>query len=266
MPRKISLVYFGLGFVYIALSDVLLSLYHGRNLVENFPIVSASVMKGWLFILVTSLLLYFVLSKYINRLNDHRDLLNTVVNNTRDLLWMLDRKYTILLANSTFANALEKQSGKDLKGQNALDFAGDKSNRELWKSYYNRAMQGEVFSVEHTWEKPGEEAKHIDFFFYPVRNPEGQVDKVACFGHDITGLKKVQKETEYQNNALKEITWIQSHELRKPVANIQGLLQALDTEHPDNPENAQLIEHIREQSDEMDQVIRKIVERANSFE
>lgn len=255
-----------IGFAYIAVSDILLSLYHGRDLGEEFAIVSASVIKGWLFILITSLLLYLVLSKYINRLNDHRDRLNTVVNNTRDLLWMVDRKYTILLANKTFAKALGKSSGTELLGSVALDFTDKPDDQELWKSYYTRAIQGEEFSVEHAWEKPGAESRHIDFFFYPVRNPDGYVDKVACFGHDITGLKKVQKEIEYQNKALKEITWIQSHELRKPVANIQGLLQALDTENPDNPENTELINHIREQSNEMDQVIRKIVDRANSLE
>lgn len=265
LAGKISIGYFGVGVLYIAVSDLLLSLYHGQGFYENTAVVSASILKGWLFFLVSGIVLYIVLKGYAKRLQDQRHLLNTVVNNTHDWLWLIDVKSEILMANTTFVKMMGADSQNDLIGKTPLDYSRDDEERNKWKDYYKRALAGEEIHV--TEKKSGfvkDEEIYIEFHFFPVVNRKRKIEMVTCFGHDITGLKNVQKEIENQNRALKEITWIQAHEMRKPVANIQGLIEALDTENPNSKENWELMEHVRNQTDELDRVIRKIVARASA--
>ncbi|WP_041779332.1 histidine kinase dimerization/phospho-acceptor domain-containing protein [Belliella baltica] len=47
---------------------------------------------------------------------------------------------------------------------------------------------------------------------------------------DITESKKNQEEIEIQYNKLKKIAWVQSHEVRRPLANLMGLVQVLKEE------------------------------------
>lgn len=264
LAGKISVGYFCVGVLYIAVSDVILSLYHDPGFNEGLAAVSASILKGWFFFLVSGIVLYVVLKRFAKRLQDQRHLLNTVVNNTHDWLWLVDNRCQVLMANRSFLNIFVNDTQADLIGRNPLELARNNEERDKWKDYYERALAGEEIHVTEDQLGFENENVHMEFHFYPVVNRKGKVEMVTCFGHDITGLKSVQKEIENQNRALKEITWIQAHEMRKPVANIQGLIEALDTENPTSKENWELMEHVRNQTDELDRVIRKIVARASA--
>ena len=166
ISRKISLWYFVLGVIYIAVSDVLLSVHHGLGVVENFSMISESILKGWIFITITAVLLYAVLSKYIRNIHEQRRLRDLVVNNTRDMLWMVDSSFTILLVNKTFVEALSKESESELLGFSALQFGEGKADLEKWKSHYERALRGERFhSVETFGNKDGRKLE-FEFHFY----------------------------------------------------------------------------------------------------
>src|SRR6476661_7145046 len=51
---------------------------------------------------------------------------------------------------------------------------------------------------------------------------------VFCLGHDITQLRLANAEIAHKKQLLNEIGWNQSHLIRKPVANIIGLINILD--------------------------------------
>ncbi len=62
-----------------------------------------------------------------------------------------------------------------------------------------------------------------------------------------------------QNRQLKEIAWIQSHKMRKPVATILGLIGVLNPDKPVvDPENKKTIEYIKTAGTELDSVIAEI--------
>lgn len=61
-----------------------------------------------------------------------------------------------------------------------------------------------------------------------------------------------------QNEQLKEIAWIQSHEVRSHVATILGLADLLKPEKATDTENKEAIDGIKKASIELDNVIRKI--------
>jgi len=85
-----------------------------------------------------------------------------------------------------------------------------------------------------------------------------------CMGHDITELIHYSSElkdtkeslTKTQYN-LAEINYIQSHVVRKPLANIMGLSILLETMEL-SPELGSIVNMINESAKELDQVIREI--------
>lgn len=70
---------------------------------------------------------------------------------------------------------------------------------------------------------------------------------IFCLGYDITTL--VQK-----TNALEQIEHIQSHVIRKPIANLQGLVKLFE-ERGLGPEQQQLLSLIRSSVNELDMVV-----------
>lgn len=63
-----------------------------------------------------------------------------------------------------------------------------------------------------------------------------------------------------QNEQLREITFPQSHEVRRPVANMLGLLKCLNKEEP-GPENQKIVYLMEQTTTELDLIIRKTVDK-----
>lgn len=61
-----------------------------------------------------------------------------------------------------------------------------------------------------------------------------------------------------QNEQLKKIAWVQSHEVRNHVATIMGLAETLNPEKAQDEENEKAIRGLKQASEELDKVIRKI--------
>lgn len=64
-----------------------------------------------------------------------------------------------------------------------------------------------------------------------------------------------------QEAALSDIAFIQSHELRGPVARILGLIQLLNAEQPEYPDK-KVLNYIQQSGAELDEVIRKVVKHS----
>lgn len=65
-----------------------------------------------------------------------------------------------------------------------------------------------------------------------------------------------------QNERLKKIAWQQSHEVRKPVANIIGLTSIIEKDKLD-ADNRETFEHIHNSAKELDKIIHEIVEHTD---
>jgi PAS domain S-box-containing protein len=92
----------------------------------------------------------------------------------------------------------------------------------------------------------------------------GNQDLVHEIIQDVTERNKYHKALEEQNEALKEIAWIQSHIVRAPLAKIMGLVQILQEEKvQDYISSDFVLEAILDASHELDKVIREINEKSN---
>ena len=78
---------------------------------------------------------------------------------------------------------------------------------------------------------------------------------------DITERKLAQEEILGQNQRLREIAQISSHETRKPLASILGLVSLFDKINLDSSLNREIIQYLEITANELDQVIHEIVRK-----
>lgn len=84
---------------------------------------------------------------------------------------------------------------------------------------------------------------------------------------DVTELKNRQDIILKQNETLRQIAWQQSHELRRPVANILGICNYFDDVSPkSHAELNDIIGYLRSEIKELDAIIRETVKQANDSE
>lgn len=99
-----------------------------------------------------------------------------------------------------------------------------------------------------------------------VYNTEGQPIRMIGSIQDITERVNYTKAIEDQNRRLKEISWIQSHVVRAPLARIKGLIDILKNYQSDPDSAVELLGHILTSADELDEVIKSIVNRTEQIE
>jgi len=77
---------------------------------------------------------------------------------------------------------------------------------------------------------------------------------------NITQRKRHELEIQKHTDALREIAQIQSHEIRRPVANIIGLTEMIEAHNRGN-DLAEIVAHLRKSALELDEMIRQIIDK-----
>ncbi|HEY4196127.1 MAG TPA: PAS domain S-box protein [Mucilaginibacter sp.] len=191
--------------------------------------------------------------------------LEALINNTEDLTWSIDREGRYVYMNTAYRKRIADTVGvAPSEGDNAYAHSGPTAQiNEEWKSYYHRALLGERYVTRH--ESPDPKTKEPSYFevsFNPIyRATKDEIIGVGCFARDITERLRTEEALIEQNERLKNIASLSSHELRRPVASMIGLLNIIDRDNFSNPENEQIIEHLVTVTHEIDEVIRLIVNK-----
>jgi len=82
---------------------------------------------------------------------------------------------------------------------------------------------------------------------------------------DIDQHVRQARRLEEQNQTLKEISWINSHEIRRPVVSILSIAQLFDKENKNVELNAQLMEWLQQSTLQLDEIIHKIEAKARQL-
>lgn len=103
----------------------------------------------------------------------------------------------------------------------------------------------------------------IMLYITPVLNISGEVVSFVVIQTDITERKRFVEQLEHRNRHLTEIAFISSHELRRPVVSLLGLMQLLDVENPSNLANREILSHFDHLVQELDRMIHVISKKCN---
>lgn len=90
-------------------------------------------------------------------------------------------------------------------------------------------------------------------------NENGEPVRMIGSMQDITERNRHLHAIESQNTRLKEIAWIQSHEIRAPLARIMGLIDLLD-DFAANNDREDCVRHLKSSAKELDLAIRGIMQ------
>lgn len=102
----------------------------------------------------------------------------------------------------------------------------------------------------------------ISFNLSPVFDINGQFESYISVQDDITERKEREAEIARQNEKLKAFSWLNSHQIRRPVASILSLIQLLkDSELEDDQK--ELLDMLSRSSLELDNIIHRINEEVS---
>lgn len=111
-----------------------------------------------------------------------------LINSSADLIWSIDKDYHLIVANKAWINATKLIYGSEIKvGENVLDRSLTNVEYEKWKIFYDRAFNGETFSVkiENTTSETNQ-IIYCNITFTPLINFVNEIFGVACYLKDIT--------------------------------------------------------------------------------
>lgn len=94
-----------------------------------------------------------------------------------------------------------------------------------------------------------------------LRNDTGKPVRAVGSVLDVTSSRKHLKKITQQNNHLKEIAWLQSHQIRAPLSRIMGLVSMYREVDDDDIPLAQILDWIENSCKELDKVVHEITAR-----
>jgi PAS domain S-box-containing protein len=192
-----------------------------------------------------------------NKINDENKRLGTIVTRINNMVVILNTESRITWVNKAF----EKFTGYTLN-----EVAGLKPSQFMWgadtnpndTAFVDQAERNrEVFSVDLiNYTKAGKKY-WVNIEFTPLFDDEGAFIGYIAIQNDITIRKEKEDEILKQNTILRDVAWLSSHELRRPVASILGLMQLIkDAEN--EAEKDQYVNFLNECTVQLDEIIHNI--------
>ena len=196
------------------------------------------------------------------QLKQSETMLRALYDSSSEASTFIDKNFNILFTNRLAKETCKSIFGKEPQiGDKSLDYIVPDLQTEF-ANYYQRVLQGETIYVEK--EHCG---LYWSFSLFPVYDTENNIVGISSNTKDITARKTDELKILNQNETLRQIAWQQSHELRRPMANILGLINVLQTDKTlTQEEKEQYLTYIFQATQQLDKIIHKIVTQSNESE
>ncbi len=172
---------------------------------------------------------------------------------------LLGKDFEVLAFNKAWSNYIHTTYNLTLQKGTSMSLYLHPENVGIFYKDYLKALKGTAVFVKRKITHVAPYVWHM-VKFEPSFGADGEIIGVTINSTDIT--RKVQQEemVAAQENSLREIALIQSHELRRPVASILGLMSLLKLDgHAESIPELQLMERA---VSELDEKIKLIVNYA----
>lgn len=97
----------------------------------------------------------------------------------------------------------------------------------------------------------------VSLNLYPIFDPDGALECYVSVQNDITEHKEKEAVIGVQNEKLKAVSWLNSHQIRKPVASILALTQLMKSS-ADEAEKEEILKMLDDCATELDGIILEI--------
>jgi len=139
-------------------------------------------------------------------------------------------------------------------------------DKEMMKNILARLSEGKksIDSTVYRITMPNGKIRYIEAHAIVQKNAEGKPIRLIGTNRNITDDVAVQEKMKTQNKVLRDIAFIQSHEVRRPLANILGVIEVLNSSN--SVHNKEIFDHLIESANELDMQIRSIVKKTNNLD
>jgi PAS domain S-box-containing protein len=159
--------------------------------------------------------------------------LRAFFDSTTDIHILLNKDMEIMAYNKSAARYIYNIYQQEVAvGDRMLNYVDTKMKHHITK-FIAIALKGKVIRHE-LLVRPGTVYEcWREIKLMPIKNNEGEIFGIAINSHDISKRKQQEKQISIQNEALTRIAIIQSHELRRPVASLLGMMDLMKMEQID---------------------------------
>ncbi|MEX1136501.1 MAG: PAS domain S-box protein [Balneolales bacterium] len=192
-------------------------------------------------------------------------IMESVIVNTTDSVLILDARkpdYPIIYANQAYLD-MSGYSKNEIIGKSVYQlFVGPEINKKELEKIKQALHEKEACEVEYFSCKKSGEAYWKTINLIPVKDAKGQCTHFVTIQRNITARKEQEREKEQmiseltQNNKdLRMFSYITSHNLRAPLANLTGLIQLFDEVSTGDEELLEIVDGFRSSTQMLNQTI-----------
>lgn len=183
--------------------------------------------------------------------------LRAVLDSAESYQILVGREMEILAFNKAADEFIKFALGRGYKkGDNILNYTTPASVSSIISSF-NKAINGErVYGERNLNYYPGIDT-WWDVSYSPARDSNGEIMGVSFYATDITTRKRHEQKLLVQNEKLREISQIQSHQVRGPLTSILGILNLIKEDNYQASKEYLIL--LEKAAIQMDENIRQIV-------
>lgn len=198
LALKITYIYILISSLWILFSDkMVMAIFHNSSLT-----LTISIVKGWIFVLVTSVINFQLIKNFLTKLIDSKNkiemsniLLSAILESSPDVIvFSLDTNYCYTAFNNIHKKVILNIWKKEIKkGMNMLDVIGYDEDRKKARENFDRALNGESFSIVEEYGDNKYSRLYWQDYYSPIISSDGKVIGLTCFVLNITALKKAEE-------------------------------------------------------------------------
>lgn len=128
----------------------------------------------------------------------------SLINNSEDTIFAIDKDYQILVVNEKLKNKYARVNIELQEGQNILELLPEEQI-EIWKDRYDRALSGERYTFTETKNKPDGTEELLEVFIRPINDNEGNVIGASVTARDITAYGQNGEKQQEQIQAIQDM-------------------------------------------------------------
>jgi len=187
---------------------------------------------------------------------------------TEEMIWDWDLSTDHVIRGKSFYKVFGYKtsvgtSSQDFWFNNIHPGDREKVQKSLVKALKSKSRK--KWAMHYRFIKANGDLAHVSDKAFIVRNDEKEAVRIVGATRDITRSKEMIQEIQLQNKILKDITWINSHQVRAPLSRILSLVELLP-EAKNQTDKEEILDYLERSAKELDEVVQNVVKKSEYLE